>query len=54
MTVNIFKINMIGTKYKHLIHCYRNYARGLIWIIAFTNDCLPPAVLNEENSDSSS
>ena len=35
MTVNIFKINTIGTKYKHFIHCYRNYARGLIWIIAF-------------------
>ena len=52
--VNIFKINMIGTKYKHFIHCYRNYAKGLIWIIAFTVDCLPPAVLNEENSHSSS
>ena len=44
MTVIIFKINMIGTKYKNFIHCYRNYARGLIWIIAFTIDCLPPAV----------
>ena len=41
---------MIGTKYKHFIHCYGNYAR----IIAFTVDCLPPAVLNDENSDSSS
>ena len=54
MPVNIFKINMIETKNKHFIHCYRNYARGLIWIIAFTIDCSPPAVLNEENSDSSS
>ena len=32
---------MIGTKYKHFIHFYGNYARGLIWIIAFTIDCLP-------------
>ena len=44
---------MIGTKYKYFIHCYGNYTRGLIWITAFTIDCLPPAILNEENSDSS-
>ena len=54
ITINIFRINTIRIKYKHFIHCLWKIHKGINVDNSFYNWCaFPPAVINEENTDSS-
>ena len=54
ITINIFRINIIRTKYKHFVHCLWKIHKGTNIDNCFYNWYIfPPVVINEENSDSS-